>query len=35
MSDDLDPLEQHLVEALGALEGPSPGLEAPSHAVSA
>ena len=32
MSDDLDPLEQHLVEALNALEGPSPGAEAPAEA---
>ena len=28
MSDDLDPLEQHLVDALNALAGPSPGAEA-------
>jgi 2-oxoisovalerate dehydrogenase E1 component len=32
MTDDLDPLEQYLVEALRALEGPSPGVEAPSEA---
>jgi 2-oxoisovalerate dehydrogenase E1 component len=32
MSDDLDPLEQHLVEALTGLDGPSPGAEAPPEA---
>ena len=32
MNDDLDPLEQHLVEALNALEGPSAGVEAPPEA---